>query len=158
AAGVVRSRSCKDASCKEPGDAKSELRIPMDASRIDEKSSLVESFAVGDGKNVIHVRVPDVERKDLAFEAVLHGTEVVYSGLTGYTRGSEGDRSGDVVQIIDRDQPNAFVVVAEGREDTRICGQAVTPLAPRVLDPRTMQLRGASLHRIDKKARDAAKR
>src|SRR5690606_4016816 len=102
--------------------------------------------------------------KDLAFEAIVgaHSDEPIFAGLTGYTRGSEGDRAGDVVLFYDRGSDREggtkFVIVAEMREDTRICGQTSTPLGARGLDPKSMQLRGAALHRIDKKARDAASR
>src|SRR5262249_46721989 len=118
-----------------------------------------ETIAIGEGKSVVHVRLPDRERKDLAFEAVLsaHG-DPIFAGLTGYTRGDEGDRAGDAVLIYDRDDKSKFIIVAETREDTRICGQASTPLGARGLDPKSMELRGATLHRIDKKARDVAER
>ena len=118
------------------------------------------SSPIGEGRSVARVRVPDAQRKDLAFEAVLsaQGDEPIFAGLTGYTRGEEGDRSGQVVLVYDRDAQSKFVIVAESREDTRICGQATTPLGARGLDAHTMQLRGATLHRIDKKARDAAQR
>lgn len=157
-AAILHVRACKDATCTSYGDAKKDLPIGIEAERIDVNASTVETLAVGDGKSVVHARVVDRERPDLAFEALLHGTDVLWSGMTGYTRGSEGDRSGDVVLVVDRDKPTSFVLVAETREDTRICGQASTPLAARGLDPKTMQLRGATLHRLEKKARDEATR
>ena len=71
----------------------------------------------------MHARVPDVGRKDLAFEALFgESDEPIFAGLTGYTRGSEGDRAGDVVLFYDREGGAKFVIVAETREDTRICG------------------------------------
>lgn len=137
-----------------------DIAIPIDKSRIDSAGSTVEVVPVGDGRSVARVRVPDVQRKDLAFEVVVSAQrdEPIFAGLTGYTRGEEGDRSGQVVLVYDRDAQSKFVIVAESREDTRICGQATTPLGARGLDAATMQLRGATLHRIDKKARDAAER
>jgi hypothetical protein len=142
------------------GGRTKDLAIPIDRSRIDATAASIEVVPVGDGRSVARVRVPDAQRKDLAFEAVLsaQGDEPIFAGLTGYTRGEEGDRSGQVVLVYDRDAQSKFVIVAESREDTRICGQATTPLGARGLDAHTMQLRGATLHRIDKKARDAAQR
>jgi HEAT repeat protein len=150
-AGVVRTRR-----------AGSEKQIPIaiEKSRIDTKSASVTTVPIGEGRRVVRVRVPDLERQDLAFEALLSGASDVpiFAGLTGYTRGSEGDRAGSVVLVYDRDAESKFVIVAETREDTRICGQAITPLAPRGLDAKSMQLRGATLHRLEKKARDDAQR
>ncbi|HEY8077894.1 MAG TPA: HEAT repeat domain-containing protein [Labilithrix sp.] len=155
--GVVRLRRCKSADCGDTGTLE-EIAIPIEKSRIDVAHATVETVAVGEGRRVAHVRLPDAERKDLAFELVASGasSKPIFAGLTGYTRGSEGDRAGDVVLFYDRDGATKFVIVAETREDTRICGQAVTPLGARGLDPHTMELRGATLHRIDKKARDEA--
>ena len=137
-----------------------DLAIPIDRSRIDTAASTIDVVPVGEGRSVARVRVPDAQRLDLAFEAVLsaQADEPIFAGLTGYTRGEDGDRSGQAVLVYDRDAQSKFVIIAESREDTRICGQATTPLGPRGLDAHTMQLRGATLHRIDKKARDAAQR
>ena len=59
------------------------------------------------------MRVPDAQRKDLAFEALFSGQSdaPIFSGLTGYTRGDEGDRSGNVVLVYDRDATSKFVIV-----------------------------------------------
>jgi hypothetical protein len=137
-----------------------DVAIPIEKSRIDVAAATLEVLAVGDGRRVVHARVPDFQRKDLAFEAIVSGQsdEPIWAGLTGYTQGSEGDRAGSVVLEYERDAQTKFLIVGETREDTRICGQAVTPLAARGLDPHTMTLRGATLHRLDKKARDAATR
>ncbi len=148
-AGVVRTRR---------GNVEKTLPIPIERSRIDGKGAAVDVIPIGGGKALARVRVPDAMRKDLAYEALLSGAsdEPIFAGLTGYTRGSEGDRSGDVVLVYDRDAQSKFVLVAEIREDTRICGQAATPLAPRGLDAKTMKLLSATLHRIEKKERDEA--
>jgi HEAT repeat protein len=137
-----------------------ELPIPIASARIDVAASTIEIVPIGEGRNVARVRVQDVQRKDLAFEAVVsgQGDAPIFAGLTGYTRGDEGDRSGQLVLVKDRDGQSKFVIVAETREDTRICGQAVTPLGAQGLDPRRMQLVGATLPRVDKTARDAAQR
>jgi HEAT repeat protein len=159
---VVRVRRCKAADCSDPASA-SDVRstpIPIAAARLDASRVTVAAIPIGEGRTVLHVRVPDRERPDLAFELVAsaQSEEPIFAGLTGYTAGAEGDRSGSVVLVYDRDAQSKFVIVAETREDTRICGQSVTPLAARGLDPRAMALRGASLHRLDKAARDGATR
>ena len=159
AAGVLRFRTCRSGDCSDTGALK-DLAIPIERTRIDLPASTIELIPVGDGRQVARVRVPDAQRKDLAFEAVFSGQSEtpIFAGLTGYTKGEDGDRSGNVVLVYDRDATSKFVIVAESREDTRICGQAQTPLGPRGVDAKSMQLRGATLHRIDKKARDAAQR
>jgi len=159
-AGTLEVRRCNNADCSGAAGPKKTIRIPIDASRIDAAGTTVQALAIGEGKSVVHVRVPDAQRKDLAFEAIVAGQdgEPIFAGLTGYTRGEEGDRSGQVVLVYDRDVRTKFVLVADAREDTKICGQNTTPLGARGLDPRTMQLRGATLHRLDKKARDGATR
>ncbi len=150
-AGLVRTRA---------GGRTRETKIGIDPARIDATKVTVTSIPVGDGRNVVHVRVPDSGRSDLAFELVAsaQGEEPIFAGLTGYTSGADGDRNGSVVLVYDRDAQSKFVIVAEAREDTRICGQNVTPLSARGLDPKSMALRGATLHRLEKKARDAATR
>jgi HEAT repeat protein len=155
----VHFRRCRAADCSDTG-ALDELPIAIERTRIDAAASTIEVIPVGQGRSIARVRVADAQRKDLAFEALLSGQskEPIFAGLTGYTRGDDGDRSGPVVRVFDRDAQSKFVIVAEAREDTRICGQATTPLGARGLDAATMQLRGATLHRIDKAARDAAQR
>lgn len=158
---ALKVHRCKTGACTD-GDSSPErsrtLAIPIERSRLDLATAVFETVPIGDGKHVVHVRIADAQRKDLAFEAILAGNEgePIFSGLTGYTRGEDGDRSGVAVLMYDRDDRSKFVIVAETREDTRICGQATTPLGARGLDPKSMQLRGATLHRLDKNARDAA--
>lgn len=164
AAPTLRARRCKTADC---GDASAggaggagEIAIGIDKTRIDPASVTIDLVPIGQGRTVAHVRVPDRERKDLAFEAVLSGKEEapLFAGLTGYTRGDEGDRAGALVLVKEGEGASRFVIVAETREDTRICGQASTPIGARGVDPRTMRLVGATLPRVDKKAREGASR
>ena len=140
------------------GGHSKEIPITIERSRIDSAASAIEIIPVGEGRSVARVRVPDVQRLDLAFEAVISGQSdaPIFAGLTGYTQGEEGDRSGQLVLVKEREGQSKFVIVAETREDTRICGQAVTPLGAQGVDAKRMQLVGATLPRIDKKAREGA--
>ena len=159
-AGGLRIRHCKAPDCSDHDSTNAGrlLPIPIEIARQDLAAATFETLPIGEGRSVVHVRIQDVRRLDVAFEAILAGQrdEVVFAGLTGYTRGEEGERSGAVVLVYDRDTSRANVLVGEIREDTRICGQATTPLGARGLDPRTMQLRGATFQRIEKSARDGA--
>jgi HEAT repeat protein len=159
AAPALKVRRCKSAGCRDDEPSRT-IAVPIEPSRIDVAGTKLEVLPIGEGRHVVHARVPDAGRKDLAFEAILAGNDAapIFAGLTGYTRGEDGDRSGQVVLVYDRDDHSKFVLIAETREDTRICGQDTTPLQARGLEPKTMQLRGATLHRIEKKARDAAAR
>lgn len=165
ATGALEVRRCKSAPCAQNNGTKRTIPIPIERSRLDLAHAKLEAIAIGEGRRVLHVRVADARRPDLAFEAIVAGNdgEPVFAGLTGYTRGEEGDRSGEVLMFYDRpgadgDAKAQFVIVAEAREDTRICGQATTPLGARGLDPKTLGLRGATLHRLEKAARDGAQR
>lgn len=147
-AGVVRTKK---------GAATKETPIAIDKSRIDPNEVKIDLVGIGQGRTVAHVRIPDVQRKDLVFELLASGQSEapIFAGLTGYTTGAEGDRAGNVVLV--KEQNGAkFVLVAETREDTRICGQTTTLIGARGISPTTMTLVGATLPRIDAKARAAA--
>lgn len=147
-AGLVRTKK---------GAATKDTPIPIDKSRIDPKAIAIDVVAIGQGRSIAHVRIPDSQRKDLAFEVLASGQSEtpIFAGLTGYTQGAEGDRAGHVVRVMEQGGAK-FVLVAETREDTRICGQASTLINAQGVSPSTMSLVGATLPRIDAKARAAA--
>ncbi len=123
----------------------------------DAKVATIDVVPVGEGRSVVHVRIPDAAVPGKAFELIVSAKSdaPIFEGVTGYA-GGDGERQGKAVVLYDRDAASKFVVVADVREDTRICGQDRTPLAARGLDPKRMELRGATLHRIEKKAREEA--
>lgn len=123
--------------------------------------SIVEAVSIGGHRQVAHVVVPS-DRDGVSWEIVAAPTTagsptVLYSGLTGYAHGEDGERSGDVVTFLG-DGPDKVVVVGRLREDVRICGEDATVLDPRALDAKTMQLRGASMQRLSKAERANASR
>ncbi|MEO8799174.1 MAG: HEAT repeat domain-containing protein [Polyangiaceae bacterium] len=120
---------------------------------------VVETVTLGSGKSVVHVRI-EGERDASAWELLIApsttgGPNVLFSGLTGYAHGEDGERTGDVVTFLG-EGPEKTVVVGTLREDLRICGEDATVLEPRAIDPKTMQLRGASMQRLSKKERAEA--
>ena len=121
-----------------------------------------ETIAIGEGKQIVHVRVPSRTRSDVAWEAVLAGQSPapVWSGVTGYAGGEAGERAGEALEISPprEEGTERVVVVGEVREDLRICGQARTLLGPRVLDPRSLTFRGATMHRLPLEQREEAER
>lgn len=117
----------------------------------------LEVVPIGDGKRIVHVRVP--LENATAWEAIVSGNPsgpIVFSGKTGLLQGQDGERTGQMVQIFD-DGPSKVVMVADVREDLRICDQTMTPLSPRVLDPKTLELRGATVPRLSRAQRAEAK-
>ena len=119
----------------------------------------VEAVSIGEHRRVAHVVIPS-DRDGVSWELVIAPSAgaspaVLYSGLTGYAHGEDGERTGDVVTFLG-DAPDKVVVVGRLREDVRICGEDATVLDPLALDAKTMQLRGASMQRLSKTERASA--
>jgi HEAT repeat protein len=158
-AGLVRYKTCANAPCT-PDSASPSLPITLDRARFPlEKDIVLEVLAIGQGKSVVHARVPEKGGGANAWEAVLAAGEraPIFAGMTGLVRGDPGDRTGAMIDVV-RDGDEAKVLVADLREDLRICGQARTPLAPRVLDPATLTLFGATMQRLSPAQREGAER
>lgn len=160
-AGSVTWRRCASADCADTktGNAnaaggRGSANLPTWAVSADAKGATIDVVPVGEGRSVVHVRVPDAAPPAKAFELIVSakGDTPIFEGVTG----DDGDGAGKAILLYERDASSKFVVVADVREDTRICGQERTPLAARGLDPKRMELRGATLHRIDKTAREEA--
>ncbi len=129
--------------------------LPIPLAQIAAGAVTSADVPLGGGKVVTHVRVA---AEPNAWEALVAGDAVVYSGLTGFVRGQPGGRSGEVVQLIARESGDKVVLVGEAREDVTLCGQATTALSPRVLDPKTMKLREATVQRLPLEQRTKAVR
>jgi hypothetical protein len=128
--------------------------LVLEAKRV----SLEDVVLVG-GKHLAHVKVllgADAEPEAVAWEALfVAGAPPLFAGLTGWSRGEPGERSGTDVRFI-RDAAGVVVVIGDVREDLRICGDDATLLEPRGLDPRTVIFHGATLQRLPASRRDAA--
>lgn len=179
---TVKERVCETSDCapeKEKAAWTSHVLADVPTSlvgsaHVDEKTVAIDVVPIGEGRRIAHVRAPLVDAAGKptgrAFELLLsakNGTpkngagdaearEPIFSGITGWAEGAAGARSGKTVLVYDRDASAKFVIVADIQENTRICGQEQTPLSPRGLDPKSLELRGATLHRLDKKAREDA--
>lgn len=155
-AAVIRTRTCPHGSpCDGPTR---EIPITLPPSDLPAaKDVSVTSVAVGEGKHVAHVRIPSASDKDRAFEAIVAGNEgaPIFAGLSGYAAGTPGDREGARITITDRGDGAQFVLVSRLSEGLRQCGDAETPVFPSALDPKTLELRRATL-RVPKDAREAA--
>src|SRR5580658_6191308 len=138
-----------------------EMAIPIDHAALPPEGAVtVESVPIGQGKNVVHVRVPlkDSEGEDgPAWEAVLAAgrKEPLFAAMTGPTTGDPGERVGKAVQVV----PNgatSFVLVGDTREELRICGQSVTLLDPLALYPSSLEFRPATVQRLGAEQREGA--
>jgi HEAT repeat protein len=143
------------------GSSHAEIAIDLRPDEANLGSAGAESIAIGNGKSVVHVRVPSRVRADVAWEAILAGRDptVLWSGVTGLADGEAGELAGEGVDILPPDEAgNRVVVVGEVREDLRICGQTQTLLTPRVLDPQSLAFRGATMQRLPEAQRAQAER
>lgn len=140
------------------------IAAPEGFTPADGEEPLIETIDIGAQRKVVHVRIAGA-KDGTAWEAIIappaHANTlsavVMYSGITGYAHGEDGERSGDVVTFLG-EGANKTVVVGEMREDLRICGQDATVLNPRAIDPKIMQFRGASMQRLSRAERsDASK-
>ena len=144
-----------DAAAKKLVHAGGTVDIPLAVIPTDKV--VVDDVPLGGGRFITHVRVSAGEPN--AWEAlVAGGTTVVWSGLTGFTRGQDGERTGDMVQVLTRSGMLKDVLVGEVAQDRVICGQTMTALSPKVLDARTMELRGATVQRLPLAQREKATR
>lgn len=154
AAGVVRYKVCPAAPCS--ADASSPT-LPI-AFRPPYGDVKVDDVDVGQGKHAVVARVGAPDRA-VGFAAIFVGkadAAVVYSGTTGYSVGQPGGMTGEQVDVISGDGGARFVVVGQIAEENRICGQDASLLSPRVLDPTTLTLRGASVQRLGAEQRNQA--
>jgi hypothetical protein len=137
------------------------LPIPLDPAHLPgAQDVVVESILVGQGRRVVHVRVPSKDDPaGIAWEAILVAgrPQPIFAGLTGWVEGDTGERTGKVVQIVPNG-PASFVLVGTVREDLTLCGQNATLLDPLALYPATLDLRPASVQRLSEESRTSAQR
>ncbi len=140
-----------------------DLRVPIALAadrRPGEGAVVTEAIVVGDGRSVVHVRIPAKDDDGLAWEALLvaSASQPLFAGLTGFTEGDPGERTGKQVRIVPAGATadRRFVLVGDIREDLRICGQDATLLDPQALYPAALELRPATVQRLDDAQRAAA--
>jgi HEAT repeat protein len=136
----------------------STLPISLDRDRMPAATDVtVGAVAIGQGRQVVRVRVPAKGEGGLAWEALVAGgrSEPIFAGLTGLVSGDPGERSGKAIEIVPSGDVS-FVLVGEIREDLGICGQATTLLQPLALYPGSLDLRPATVQRLAAKTREAA--
>ncbi|HZU83267.1 MAG TPA: hypothetical protein VE987_10140, partial [Polyangiaceae bacterium] len=136
------------------------LPIPLERAQLPtDREVVVEPIAVGQDRQVVHVRVPiKGDAAGLAWEAILAGgrAQPIFAGVTGLVAGDPGERTGKAVQIVPAGA-SSFVLVGDVREDLTLCGQVPTLLDPLALYPASLELRSATVQRLgaDEQARAA---
>jgi hypothetical protein len=143
-----------------------EIAIALEPAEIPGEDDVsVDTLSIGQGRHVVHVRVPArgsdglVATQALAWEALLAPglANPIFAGRTGLLAGDPGERTGTALQIVPNGVSN-FVLVGDLREDLRICGQTWTLLDPRALYPASLDLRPATMQRLSADERSRAER
>jgi hypothetical protein len=138
-----------------------ETPLPIESGALPaENAVVVESVAIGQGRSVVHVRVPTRDAdgdNGLAWEAIFAGgkKDPIFAGMTGPSAGDPGERTGKAVRIVPSGS-TSFVLVGDTREDLAICGQSATLLDPLALYPASLELRTATVQRLSAEQQDAA--
>ncbi len=139
------------------------LAIPLEHGRLPPEAEVtVEDVAIGQGRHVVHVRVPSHDESGaggVAWEAILAAgrTDPIFAGVTGLVSGDPGERVGQAVQIVPGDE-TSYVLVGDIREDLSLCGQTTTLLDPRALYPASLELRPATVQRLGADQRASAQK
>jgi HEAT repeat protein len=157
---TLRYRACAQAPCAESGETQS-VPITLGRDEFPDASAVkVEAIAIGEGRKVLRVIVPSKSRP-VAWEALVTAAggkgKIVYSALTGFAQGEQGEQTGNAISVLPREDGTAVVAVGTVREDLRLCNQDGL-LQPSILEPKSMELRTASVQRLPRAQRDGAKR
>ncbi len=122
---------------------------------IDPRKVKLTPVEMDGGKRALWVHVDALDNK--SWDAILVGRApaLVYSGATGYQSGQPGSMFGQIVQLVPTDSGHAYLARGDASEDVTLCGR-VALRRPEVLDPRTLEWRGASFQRLSEKERDDA--
>ncbi len=139
-----------------------ELKVPIALERAQlpgEGDVTVEAVPIGAGRRLVHVHVPARDVEGLAWEALLAGGQAqpLFAGVTGLEGGDPGERTGKAVRILPTAE-RSFVLVGDVREDLRLCGQDVTLLDPEAVYPASLDLRPATVQRLDAEQQAGAQR
>ncbi len=81
--------------------------------------------------------------------------KVLFSGLVGLQKGEDGLRKGPLVQVVDAGEGVRRVLVGEEWESISLCGRQAI-LAPRLVNPETLELQAAKVQRLSQAERNGA--
>lgn len=151
--GDVMVASCAAAPCSAGAVS---LNVPAE---LRGKPARADVVALGAGRRAAVVSISDGTRDYRAVVAAPLATgapKILFSGLVGLLNGQPGSRSGPLVQVVDAGGGTRIVLVGEQNEAVSLCGRP-TILAPRLLSPQELELKGAKVQRLSVAERDAAR-
>jgi HEAT repeat protein len=124
--------------------------VAIDLADPDVSKIKYEPVGLGGGRQLLRVVIPSSSRPSVAFEALVAGDKLVFSGGTGF--GATGEGTGNRIQV-----EGTSVFVGKLRRELTVCGMSETLLEPRRLDPKTLELRRVAMHRISASVRKDSK-
>jgi HEAT repeat protein len=150
--------TCAQAPCSVSAQSPSVAITLNRATLPDATEVATEVVSISGGKSLIHVRIPTRGASDPsapAWEGLFAaGTPPLFAGVTGYSRGEPGERTGTALRRVDLG-PTLMLVQGDIREDLRICGDAATLLHPEGLNS-ALAWQGATWQRLEAPRREKA--
>jgi hypothetical protein len=143
--GALAIATCASAPCAATGPGG-----PIGLTDIDLGKSTIEAVDVG-GKKLLRVVARSAKASGTAWEALVAAkdgkAQLLWSGTTGF------DSEGEGARLVFEE---GTFYVGRLRRELTLCGQSVTLLEPRRLDPAKLELRRVAKHRLAQSVRDAA--
>jgi HEAT repeat protein len=148
---AIAYRACAQTPCSvASGDPT--IALPVDTSPQNVK---IESLSIGQGRHALWAHAPSFGAL-LASVPSSHEVRVLWSGVLGFAKGEEGERSGEFLEVTEPDTDGSVhVLVGEIREDVTICGRR-SLLSPKVLDAKDLAFKSARVQRLRRDERDRA--
>ena len=122
---------------------------------IDPRKVRMTTVEMDGGKHALWVHVDSLDAKSWDAILVGHAPALLYASPTGYQGGQPGSMFGQVVQLVPTDGGHAYLARGDASEDVTLCGRPALRRAE-VLDPQSLEWRGASFQRLSQQDRDAA--
>lgn len=142
-------QACASAPCA-PSAGGGAVRLPSGA------DVSLRALAIGGGRHVVWAHADGFDAIVATVPGAAGEAKVLFEGATGATKGEEGERSGAVVQVEPAaNAGEAHVLLGETREDVTICGRQAI-LSPKLLDPRDLAWKGATVQRLSQEERGRA--
>jgi len=148
---AIAFRACARAPCAPaPGD--STIALPLGASA---QEMVIDTLSIGSGRHLLFAHTPTFGALIAAVPGAVQA-RALWSGAIGFSKGEEGERYGESVQVTDPESDKTVrVLVGEVREDVTICGRP-SLLSPKVLDPKDLAFKAVRLQRLRRDERDRA--
>ncbi|MET0594371.1 MAG: HEAT repeat domain-containing protein, partial [Polyangiaceae bacterium] len=145
-------RACAQAPCT-PAVGDPAVQLPVGTSPQD---VVIAPIAIGGGRHALYAHSPAFAARLAATPGGAPAAKVLYAGAVGCSKGEEGERYGDMLEVSEPDEKKTVrVLLGEVREDISICGRS-SILSPKVLDSKDLTFKGARVQRLKRDERDRA--